>query len=149
MTSVLRSRRLSASPLYALSRSVSRLGESVTAGTPASEFVALSVLRYTSVQRNDECSLRSVALRKVAFAYRQTPRSTLKRVFVELRRTARRKTFKRIFERFAGQDRVPGLGQVSRPSCVSRLIRTPAMRLCARESAGPSERDGVAAPTVV
>jgi hypothetical protein len=116
VTSVLRSRRFSASPVYELSRSVSRLGESVTTGTPASEFVASRVLRRSSVQRNQECSLRTAALRMVALAYRQTPRSTLKRVFVELRRTARRKTSRRIFERFAGQGRVsgPGLVQVSR-----------------------------------
>ena len=110
VTSVLRSRRLSVSPLYELSRGVPRLGESVTAGTPASEFVASSVLRSTSVQRNQECSLRTVALRRIAFAYQQTPRSTLKRVFVELRRTARRKTSRRIFGRFAGQGRVSSLG---------------------------------------
>ncbi len=113
VTSVLRSRRLSASPLYELSRSVPRLGESVMTGMPASGFVASRVLRHTSVQRNQDCSLRTVALRMVAFAYRQTPRSTLKRVFVELRRTARRKTSRRIFERFAGQNQVSGLGRRS------------------------------------
>ncbi len=116
MTSVLRSRRSSASPVCELSRSVSRLGESVATGTPASEFVASCVLRRSSVKRIRECSLRTVALRMVEFAYRQSPRSTLKCVFEELRRTARRKTSRRIFERFASQGRVsgPGLDQVSR-----------------------------------
>jgi hypothetical protein len=126
--SVLRNRRRSALPLYELSRSVSRLGTSVTTGTPASEFVASRVLRHSSVQRNQECSLRSVTLRMVAFAYRQTPRSTLKRVFVELRRTARRRTSRRIFERFASQGRVSG------PESVQ--VRRSQLRIALDPSAG-------------
>lgn len=146
VTSVLRSRRLSVSPLYELSRSVSRLGESVTAGTPASEFVASSVLRNTSVQRNQECLLRTVALRRIAFAYQQTPRSTLKCVFVELRRTARRKTSRRIFERFAGRGRVSGLGPGTEQVFAYRVrSRASAQRLFARESKSTSGQAGRAA----
>jgi len=107
VTSVLRSRRFPAPSFVALCRSVSRLGKSIRTGTPASEFVASGVLRPASVQRKHECLLRTVA-----FEYRQSPRSTLSRVFVEIRRTARRTVSRRIFERFAdqGQGRVSGLG---------------------------------------
>jgi hypothetical protein len=91
-----------ASFLHVLSsRSVLRRAASVPSGTPAAAFVDLWSPRRNSVQRPSEL-LRGVALRPVAYACR-TPRNTLLRVLANLRRTARRKTFQRISERFAGQ----------------------------------------------
>jgi hypothetical protein len=91
-----------------LSRSVSRQAASVPSGTPAAAFVTLSTPRPESVPRHFEL-LRGVALRPVAFACRNSPRSTLQRVLANLRRTARRNLFARISERFAGKG-LKGLG---------------------------------------
>jgi hypothetical protein len=98
-----RHRRSSASPVCELGRSVLRTGASVTTGTPASQFVALEAPRLDSVQRHHWDLLRGVALRPVASAYRNSPRNTLRGVLAKWRQTARRKTSKRISERFAGQ----------------------------------------------
>jgi hypothetical protein len=103
--SVLRHCRLPASFLREFGRSVARKDASVPTGTPASEFVALGRLRPDSVQRHQLSLLRGVLLRPVAYACRNSPRNTLQRVLAILRRTARRKTFARISERFAGQGR--------------------------------------------
>jgi len=103
--SVLRHCRLPASFLREFSRSVARKDVSVPTGTPASEFVALSAPRPDSVQRHQLRLLRGVMLRPVAYVCRNSPRNTLQRVLAIWRRTARRKTFERISERFAGQGR--------------------------------------------
>lgn len=102
MKQVPRDGRPPASFLHVLSRSVLRRAASVPSGTPAAAFVDLWSPRRNSVQRPSEL-LRGVALRPVAYACRNSPRNTLLRVLANLRRTARRKTFQRISERFAGQ----------------------------------------------
>jgi hypothetical protein len=82
---------------------------SVPAGTPASVFVALGVRRPSSLKRHHAISLRGVALRPVALAYSNSPRSALQGALAKWRRTARRKTFQRISERFAGRGPSVGL----------------------------------------
>jgi hypothetical protein len=109
-----RHRRSPASFLRVLCRSVSRKVASVPPGTPAAAFVALGTPRPDFVQRHSEL-LRGVALRPVASACGNSPRNTLLRVLANLRRTARRKLFERISERFAGQG-PRGLGGTAVPT---------------------------------
>jgi hypothetical protein len=110
---VARHGRSPASILRVLSRSVSRQAAPVPKGTPAAAFVALGSPRPVSVPRHFEL-LRGVALRPVAYACRNSPRSMLQRMLANLRRTARRQMFARISERFARRglkDLGPGAGQ--------------------------------------
>jgi hypothetical protein len=99
---VLRKGRSPASFLRVLSRSVSRQVASVPSGTPAAAFVTLRSPRPDSVPSHSEL-LRGVALRPVASACRNSPRSMLLRMLANIKRTARRKTFQRISERFSSQ----------------------------------------------
>lgn len=127
---VSRHRRLSASPVFESVRCVVRKGgASVTSGTPAFEFVALSDPRLSSVQRTPVNVLRSVALRTVVLAYPNSPRNTLQGVLAKWRRTARRKKFARISERFAdntGWDERRGDGRAeAAPSRVSVPAASP------------------------
>lgn len=97
-----------ASHLFALSRSVSRKSQTVPPGTTAYAFVALHAPRLSSVQRHHSSLLRSVELRWVASAYRDSPRNTLQRVLTISKRTARRKKSARISERFAEKSEAGG-----------------------------------------
>jgi hypothetical protein len=96
-----RHRRLPAPFLSVLSGRALRSATTVPAGTTASQFIALGVPRPVAVQRHHPNVLRSVALRLVAYACRNSPRNTLQGVLANLRLAARRKTFARISERLA------------------------------------------------
>jgi hypothetical protein len=127
------SRNSGSSPVCGLSRNCAQKTETVPKGTPASEFVASSVPRLSPVPRPSfvsrqrpvsrpssvsrlrsvECHqttlLRSVSLRPVALAYRKSPRSALQRALENCRQAARRKTYLRLSERFAGPNSRPGV----------------------------------------
>ena len=118
--------------VFGLPRFCAQKTETVPKGTPASEFVASCVAsrsvassvsrlrpvsrpnpvsRDRSVERHQTTLLRSVPLRPVALAYVISPRSALKRALENCRQAARRKTYLRLSERFAGQNSRPGVSK--------------------------------------
>jgi hypothetical protein len=125
--------------VFGLPRFCAQKAETVPKGTPASEFVASCVAsrsvassvsrlrpvsrpnpvsRDRSVERHQTTLLRSVPLRPVALAYVISPRSALKRALENCRQAARRKTYLRLSERFAGPNSRPGVSS----SIVSKSV---------------------------
>jgi hypothetical protein len=82
--------------------SVSRL-RSISRPSPVS--------RQRSVECHQTTLSRSVPLRPLALAYGKSPRSALKRALETCRQAARRKTYLRLSERFAGQNSRPGVSK--------------------------------------